>query len=73
MRAHSDRSKLAEAVRSALMASNTTQETLASACEIPLARIKAFLAGEVRVSRGEWERMRGALGLSVRQAKQATK
>lgn len=54
----------------ALQESNTTQETLAMACDMELARLKAFLAGEGRVSRREWEKMRGALGLSVRQAKQ---
>lgn len=62
-----------EAVKLALQESNTTQETLAIACDMELARLKAFLAGEGRVSRREWEKMRGALGLSVRQAKQGKK
>lgn len=52
-------------VKKALNESRTTQEILAIACDIPLERLKAFLSGAVPLRRGEWERVKGALGLTA--------
>lgn len=52
--------------RKVLNDSHTTQETLSAACEIPLERIKAFLAGALLLTRPEWDRVRLALGIGRR-------
>ena len=55
----------AQLVKAALEETHTTQETLAIACDIPLERLKAFLCGADQLRRGEWERAKGALGLTA--------
>jgi len=52
-------------VKQALQQSNTSQETLAIACDIPLPKLKAFLTGSELLGRYEWERVKGALGITL--------
>lgn len=64
---------LAGLVRDALLFSNTSQETLATACDVPLPVIKSFLVGRGTLTVHQWKVIKGALGITAPRGRPRTK